>query len=111
MGMGENEMLGRMTPPSEGGERAGRGPPLPSRMKGETPVNSTMSIGQARKMVEQLKIEASLCRIKVGGMRVRDAPAPGPAVPAPVGGGRGGGGDSAGPGSHPSRRPGVQGGR
>lgn len=33
-------------------------------------MNSTMSIGQARKMVEQLKIEASLCRIKVGGTRL-----------------------------------------
>ncbi|XP_062454874.1 guanine nucleotide-binding protein G(I)/G(S)/G(O) subunit gamma-3 isoform X2 [Rhea pennata] len=42
----------------------GSGPPRTS-MKGETPVNSTMSIGQARKMVEQLKIEASMCRIKV----------------------------------------------
>ncbi|GAB0202039.1 guanine nucleotide-binding protein G(I)/G(S)/G(O) subunit gamma-3 [Grus japonensis] len=39
--------------------------PEPPPMKGETPVNSTMSIGQARKMVEQLKIEASMCRIKV----------------------------------------------
>lgn len=109
--MGENDILGRTTPPSEGGERAGRGPPLPSRMKGETPVNSTMSIGQARKMVEQLKIEASLCRIKVGGMRVRDAPAP--RCPR-LGGGRPGrrrGQRRAGLGSHPSRRPGVQGGR
>ncbi|XP_052040293.1 guanine nucleotide-binding protein G(I)/G(S)/G(O) subunit gamma-3-like [Apodemus sylvaticus] len=34
-------------------------------MKGETPVNSTMSTGQACKMVEQLKMEASSCRIKV----------------------------------------------
>ncbi|XP_068600483.1 uncharacterized protein si:dkey-175m17.7 [Brachionichthys hirsutus] len=34
-------------------------------MKGDTPVNSTMSVGHARKLVEQLKIEASFCRIKV----------------------------------------------
>ncbi len=35
------------------------------RMKEDTPVNSSMSVGQARKLVEQLKIEASFCRIKV----------------------------------------------
>ncbi|TNN82784.1 Guanine nucleotide-binding protein G(I)/G(S)/G(O) subunit gamma-3 [Liparis tanakae] len=35
------------------------------RMKADTPVNSAMSVGQARKLVEQLKIEASFCRIKV----------------------------------------------
>lgn len=35
-----------------------------ARMKGDTPVNTTMSVGQARKLVEQLKIEASFCRIK-----------------------------------------------
>ncbi|KAI1898691.1 hypothetical protein AGOR_G00074980 [Albula goreensis] len=34
-------------------------------MKGDTPLNSNMSVGQARKLVEQLKIEASMCRIKV----------------------------------------------
>ncbi|XP_048368684.1 guanine nucleotide-binding protein G(I)/G(S)/G(O) subunit gamma-3 [Sphaerodactylus townsendi] len=37
-------------------------------MKGETPVNSTMSIGQARKMVEQIGERSEsrvLCRIKV----------------------------------------------
>ncbi|XP_057245356.1 guanine nucleotide-binding protein G(I)/G(S)/G(O) subunit gamma-3 [Malurus melanocephalus] len=34
-------------------------------MKGEPPPSSTLSVGQARKMVEQLKIEASLCRVKV----------------------------------------------
>ncbi|OWK51008.1 guanine nucleotide-binding protein G(I)/G(S)/G(O) subunit gamma-3 [Lonchura striata] len=34
-------------------------------MKGEAPPSSTLSVGQARKMVEQLKIEASLCRVKV----------------------------------------------
>ncbi|XP_059497598.1 guanine nucleotide-binding protein G(I)/G(S)/G(O) subunit gamma-3 [Stegostoma tigrinum] len=33
--------------------------------KAETPVNSTMSIVQARKLVQQLKIEASMYRIKV----------------------------------------------
>lgn len=40
-----------------------RSPP----MKGEPPPSSTLSVGQARKMVEQLKIEASLCRVKVRG--------------------------------------------
>lgn len=29
-------------------------------------MNSTMSVGHARKLVEQLKIEASFCRIRVG---------------------------------------------
>lgn len=87
VGIRENRILGHMTPAlymlvrrEHGGGglqlRLCRVPyhalsclSLFSRMKGETPVNSTMSIGQARKMVEQLKIEASLCRIKVGGTR------------------------------------------
>lgn len=61
-------------------------------MKGETPVNSTMSIGQARKMVEQLKIEASLCRIKVGAAaRGSTSPAAGGSGPRPDAGWREGG--------------------
>lgn len=35
-------------------------------MKGDPPGGSALSVGQARKMVEQLKLEASLGRIKVG---------------------------------------------
>ncbi|KAM8793733.1 guanine nucleotide-binding protein G(I)/G(S)/G(O) subunit gamma-3 [Eudromia elegans] len=34
-------------------------------MKGDPPANSTLSVGQARKLVEQLKLEASLGRMKV----------------------------------------------
>ncbi|XP_061461943.1 guanine nucleotide-binding protein G(I)/G(S)/G(O) subunit gamma-3 isoform X1 [Rhineura floridana] len=60
--MGISTAEGWWKVPREGGRQM-RNPR--SLMKGETPVNSTMSIGQARKMVEQLKIEASMCRIKV----------------------------------------------
>ncbi|XP_025907981.1 guanine nucleotide-binding protein G(I)/G(S)/G(O) subunit gamma-3 [Nothoprocta perdicaria] len=34
-------------------------------MKGDPPASGTLSVGQARKLVEQLKMEASLGRIKV----------------------------------------------
>jgi len=40
-------------------------------MNADTPVNSAMSAGQARKLVEQLKIEASFCRIKVKTLQIQ----------------------------------------
>ncbi|XP_032533453.1 guanine nucleotide-binding protein G(I)/G(S)/G(O) subunit gamma-3-like [Chiroxiphia lanceolata] len=53
---------GGSAPSEQPGPRGcGSSPP----MKGEPPPSSTLSVGQARKMVEQLKIEASLCRVKV----------------------------------------------
>ncbi|KAM4754353.1 LOW QUALITY PROTEIN: guanine nucleotide-binding protein G(I)/G(S)/G(O) subunit gamma-3 [Cyanocitta cristata] len=51
-------------PPSIAGTGAAAGPAEPPH-EGRAPPSSTLSVGQARKMVEQLKIEASLCRVKV----------------------------------------------
>ncbi|XP_077028547.1 guanine nucleotide-binding protein G(I)/G(S)/G(O) subunit gamma-3 [Agelaius phoeniceus] len=70
-GWGRGKGVAPSPPPSPGPapsehrrDRAAAGPAQPPH-EGRAPPSSTLSVGQARKMVEQLKIEASLCRVKV----------------------------------------------